>query len=149
MGLSFVIAAGPRQRIHWLRPYFTVSDSKLPCLSPPTTRRATVEVFDLASTLLINWQKEKLTACNQPARSLLASGPAGTQGHIFVQCQELWFFFPFVDRPYCPTYNISARTAHKTPFLCCSAVIAVETCLFAEPLLSNSCFIVAYFAVVA
>jgi hypothetical protein len=32
------------------RPYFTVSDSKLPFLSPPTTRRATVEIFDPAST---------------------------------------------------------------------------------------------------
>jgi hypothetical protein len=59
-GLSFIIATGPRQRSHsWVRvpwdsrPYFTVSDLRLPFLSPPTTRRATVEVFDLAST--INW----------------------------------------------------------------------------------------------
>jgi hypothetical protein len=56
-GLSFTIAAGPRQRSHsrvWVprdsRPYFTVSYSRLPFLSPPTTRRATVEVFDSAST---------------------------------------------------------------------------------------------------
>jgi hypothetical protein len=51
-GLSFTIASGPRQhsdfRIRvpwdtWL--YFTVSDSRLPFSSPPTTRRATVEVF--------------------------------------------------------------------------------------------------------
>jgi hypothetical protein len=56
-GLSFAIAAGPRQRSHswvrvpWdLRPYFTVSDSRLPFSSTPTTRRATVEVFDPAST---------------------------------------------------------------------------------------------------
>jgi hypothetical protein len=56
-GLSFTIAAGPRQRSHfrvrfpwdsW--PYFTVSDSRLPFSSPPTTRRVTVEVFDPAST---------------------------------------------------------------------------------------------------
>jgi hypothetical protein len=33
-----------------LRPCFTISDSKLPFLSPPTTLRATVEVFDPAST---------------------------------------------------------------------------------------------------
>jgi hypothetical protein len=54
-GLLFTIAAGPRQRIHsrvrvpwdsW--PYFTVSDSRLPFSSPPTTRRATV--FGPAST---------------------------------------------------------------------------------------------------
>jgi hypothetical protein len=48
-GLTFTIAAGPRQRSHfpfrvpwdsW--PYFTVSDSRLPFSSPPTTRRITV-----------------------------------------------------------------------------------------------------------
>jgi hypothetical protein len=57
-GLPFKIAAGPRQRSHsrvrvrvpWdSRPYFTVSDSRLPFSSPPTTRRVTVEVFDPAS----------------------------------------------------------------------------------------------------
>jgi hypothetical protein len=55
--LSFTIAAGPRHRSHsWVRipwdswPYFTVSDSRLPFSSPPTTRRAAVEVFDPAST---------------------------------------------------------------------------------------------------
>jgi hypothetical protein len=56
-GLSFAIATGPRQRSHsrvrvpWnSRPYFPVSDSRLPFSSPPTTRKATVEVFDPAST---------------------------------------------------------------------------------------------------
>jgi hypothetical protein len=56
-GLSFTIAAGPRQRSHsrvripWdSRPYFTFSDSRLPFSSPPTIRRVTVEVFDSAST---------------------------------------------------------------------------------------------------
>jgi hypothetical protein len=51
--LSSAVAAGPCQRIHsgvrvpWdSRPYFTVSDSRLPFLSPPTIRRATVNVFD-------------------------------------------------------------------------------------------------------
>jgi hypothetical protein len=45
--LSFAIATGPRQRSHsrvrvpWdSRPYFTVSDSRLPFSSPPMTRRA-------------------------------------------------------------------------------------------------------------
>jgi hypothetical protein len=56
-GLSFTIAAGPRQRSHfrvrvpwdsW--PYFTLWDSRLSFLLPLTTRRATVEVFDAAST---------------------------------------------------------------------------------------------------
>jgi hypothetical protein len=56
-GLSFTTAADLRQRSHsrvrvpwhsW--PYFTVSDSRLPFSSPPTTRRVTVEVFDPACT---------------------------------------------------------------------------------------------------
>jgi hypothetical protein len=57
MSLSSIIAAGSRQRIHsrvrvpWdSRPYVTVTDSRLPFLSPLTTRRTTVEVFDPAST---------------------------------------------------------------------------------------------------
>jgi hypothetical protein len=56
-GLSFTISACPRQRSHsrvgvpWgSQPYFTVSDSILPFSSPPTTRRATVEVFDAVFT---------------------------------------------------------------------------------------------------
>jgi hypothetical protein len=63
--LSFTIAAGPSQRSHsrvraqWdSRPYFTVSDLRLPISSPPTTRRVTVEVFDPASTRVFsrsNW----------------------------------------------------------------------------------------------
>jgi hypothetical protein len=56
-GLLFTIAAGPRQRsntrvlLPWdSRPYFTLSDYKLPFSSLPTTRRSTVEVSDTAST---------------------------------------------------------------------------------------------------
>jgi hypothetical protein len=56
-GLAFVCAAGPcqcnlsRVLVPWdLRPYFTVSDMRLPFSSPPTTRRVTVEVFDPAFT---------------------------------------------------------------------------------------------------
>jgi hypothetical protein len=56
-GLSFVHAAGPRQRSlsrvrvpldSW--PYFTVSNFRLPFSSPRTTRRVTVDVFDPAFT---------------------------------------------------------------------------------------------------
>jgi hypothetical protein len=43
--MSFTIAAGSRQPSH-----FSVSDSRLPFSSPSTTRRATVEIFDPAST---------------------------------------------------------------------------------------------------
>jgi hypothetical protein len=56
-GLPFAIAAGPCQRslslvrVPWdSRPYFAVSNLRLPFSSPPTTRRVTVEVFDPAST---------------------------------------------------------------------------------------------------
>jgi hypothetical protein len=55
-GLSFITVAGPRQRSHsrvrvpwYSRPYVTASDSRLPFSPPPTTRRATVEVFDPSS----------------------------------------------------------------------------------------------------
>jgi hypothetical protein len=55
-GLSFVYAVGScqrslsRVRVPWYsRPYFTISDLRLPFSSPPTTRRVTVEVFDPAS----------------------------------------------------------------------------------------------------
>jgi hypothetical protein len=51
-GLSFLYAVGPcqgslsRLRVPWdSRPYFTVSDLRLPFSSPPKTRRVTVEVF--------------------------------------------------------------------------------------------------------
>jgi hypothetical protein len=38
-------------RVPWdSRPYFTVSDSGFPFLSPPTTRRPRVEIFSRAST---------------------------------------------------------------------------------------------------
>jgi hypothetical protein len=56
-GASLTIAADPRQRRHSRvrvpsdsRPDFTVSNSRLPFSSPPTTRKATVEVFDPTST---------------------------------------------------------------------------------------------------
>jgi hypothetical protein len=56
-GLSFVYTAGLCQRslslfrVPWYsRPYFTVSDLRLPFPSPPMTRRDTVKVFDPAST---------------------------------------------------------------------------------------------------
>jgi hypothetical protein len=58
--LSFLCAAGPcqhslsRVRVPWdSRPYFTVSDLRHPFLSPPTTRRVTVEVFYPASAWVI------------------------------------------------------------------------------------------------
>jgi hypothetical protein len=61
-GLTFIIAAGPSQRSHsrvrfpwdsW--PYFTVSDSRLPFSSPPTTRGATVKVFYVYIPCILSW----------------------------------------------------------------------------------------------
>jgi hypothetical protein len=56
-GLSFTIATGLasavilRVQVPWdSRPHFTVSDSRLPFSTPPTTRRVTVEVIEPAST---------------------------------------------------------------------------------------------------
>jgi hypothetical protein len=37
--------------------------------------------------------EQKLTAGNQPARSLLTSGPGGTRGHIFVGCRDHYGVF--------------------------------------------------------
>jgi hypothetical protein len=69
MGLSFVYAAGScpnslsRVLVPWdLRPYYTVSDLKLPFSSPPTTRRVTMEVSDPAATrvTLVSYVKVKV-----------------------------------------------------------------------------------------
>jgi hypothetical protein len=88
MGLSFTNAAGPSQRIHsrvWVpwdsRPYFTLSDSRLPFLSAPTTRRATVEVFDPAST----WESESelLYDWRFTANQFIGAEPLETHGQNF------------------------------------------------------------------
>jgi hypothetical protein len=49
----------PEQSFSGPRPYFTVSDLRLPFSSPPTTRRVTVEVFDPASTRVSPRQRAK------------------------------------------------------------------------------------------
>jgi hypothetical protein len=76
--VSFTLAAGARQRSHsrvrvpWdTRPYFTVSDMRLPFSSLPTTRKVTVEVFDTAST----WQ----TALNSSQSHIATDGQSVSQ----------------------------------------------------------------------
>jgi hypothetical protein len=49
-GLSFTIVADPCQQSHTRVQVPWDSDSRFPFLSPPKTRRATVEVFDPAVT---------------------------------------------------------------------------------------------------
>jgi hypothetical protein len=72
-GLSFTIAAGPHQRSRSRfrvpsdsRPSFTVTDSRLPFSSPPTTRRVTVQVFDPAST-----QDSLLSCLSHPLKTVI------------------------------------------------------------------------------
>jgi hypothetical protein len=73
-GLSFKVAAGPRQRSYFRvrvpwdsRPYFTVSDSRLPFLYPPISRRTTVEVLDPASTRNFPYSSDKFSSYNVSA----------------------------------------------------------------------------------
>jgi hypothetical protein len=102
MGLSFTIAAGPRQHSHsqvrvprYSWPHFTFSNSSFPqpggldariytlqeqggpiippgtVSSPPTTRRATVEVFDSASARdwkVLGWCPRYITHRHGPCR---------------------------------------------------------------------------------
>jgi hypothetical protein len=46
------------------------------------------------------------------------------------------------------SYQQFRTTEQLTRFLCFSEIVAVETCLFVEPLLSNDYYILAYFAAV-
>jgi hypothetical protein len=93
--MLFTIVAGPRQRNHFRarvplnwRPYFTVSDSRLPFSSPPTTRRATVEVFDPASTReYSNIQSQSQSYIAIDGRSISKSwcrAPSGAHDQIFI-----------------------------------------------------------------
>jgi hypothetical protein len=98
-GLSFTTAAGPRQhsqsrvRVPWDSwAYFIVSYSRLPFPSPPTTRRATVEVFEPAST------REALRECPavtrvwvmlRPTVSLGIKHPSEAYDQIFITVRQL------------------------------------------------------------
>jgi hypothetical protein len=65
-GLSFTIAAGPRQSSHFrVRVPFAISDSRLLFSLPPTTRRATVEVSDPASTREV-WRRMNYVSFYDP-----------------------------------------------------------------------------------
>jgi uracil-DNA glycosylase len=103
-GLSFVSAAGPRQRnlslvlVPWdSRSYFTVSDLRLPFPSPPTTRRFTVEVFEPASTRVKVKVKVTLRLTVGQSVSL------GVEPHLGLMTRYLLLFdgygLVFVGRP--------------------------------------------------
>jgi hypothetical protein len=115
MGLSFVHVAGPCQRsftrvqVPWdSQPYFTVSDLRLLFLSPPTTRRVTVEVFDPASIWVMRGVvKVKVTLRLTVSQSvnLGVEPPSGTHDQIFIAVWQL-------QSCYCGSHHIaSAQTA--------------------------------------
>jgi hypothetical protein len=121
--VSLAIAAGARQRSHsrvrvpWVSwPYFTVSDSRLPFWAPPTTLRATVDVFDPASTRdeLLDWLTVLHIKCGHESR----------REHRSSVVVQLWLSDDM-------TYSIVACTAISTAcaentilllFTCCCLV---------------------------
>jgi hypothetical protein len=117
-GLLFTLTAGPRQRSHSrvrvpldLRSHFTASNSRLPFSSPPTTRRATVEVFDPASTrdfLEFTNPLPFITSTRPGYKSLclrissVATKPVSNSGQRFdcskrVRCRETCFNNPLTS----------------------------------------------------
>jgi hypothetical protein len=100
--LSFTIAAAPREpshsrvRVPWdSQPHFTVSDSRLPFLSPPTTRKDTVELFDPASTRddLILKVKVTLRLTVSQSVSLGVEPHLGPHDQIFFTVWSLKLYF--------------------------------------------------------
>jgi hypothetical protein len=89
-GLSFTVAAGPCQRSHsqvrvpwdsW--PYFTLLDSRLPFSSPLTTHRATMEVFDPASTVDASWNpRGRGPVIPRPLRSVRGYAKRREEGRV-------------------------------------------------------------------
>jgi hypothetical protein len=135
-GRSFVYAAGSCQRslsrvqVPWYsRPYFTVSDLRLPFSSPPTTRRVTVEVFDPASTR-VSLVKVRFTL------RLTCRAQSGAYDQIFITVSQVRSCFsgvPSLTRGRVvllvmagPRYITSARTAQKTPLQ--TALILLLAC---------------------
>jgi hypothetical protein len=108
-GLSFTTAAGARQRSHsrfrdpWNpRLYFTVSDSRLPFSSPPTTRRVRVEVFDPAYTrVAVSYSKSKSGPSHITTDGQSVS--LGVEPHLVLMTRYLLLFdsygLAFVGRP--------------------------------------------------
>jgi hypothetical protein len=132
--LSFTIDTGPHQRSHsrvrvpWdSRPYFTVSDSRLLFSPPPTTRRATVEVFDPASAReLLSWVWVWVLCYDRRSvgQSVLeqSTHPGPTTIYLLV-------FDNYSSEPYL-AYNLSARTNRKhSSCIIVSGFVDVGMCL--------------------
>jgi hypothetical protein len=107
-GLSFTNGVGSRQRSHFQIPlplawwpYITVSDSRLPFPSPPTTHGATVEVFDPNSTRSCRAEQSRAVAyCRQPA-SMITPGiePRWDPWPYICSVSRLLFFSSFIGSP--------------------------------------------------
>jgi hypothetical protein len=98
--LSFIYADGPRQRslsrvrVPWDSwPYITVSDLRLPFSAPPTTRRVTVEVFELTDK-----SKSKLLCDGRFTANqfVLASSPLRLMTRIFFPQLNPFDISPYV-----------------------------------------------------
>jgi hypothetical protein len=84
-------------------PYFTASNSRLPFLSPATTRRAKVGVFDPASTreYSCEWQSQRHIATDgQSISKSWCRAPSGVHDQIFI---TLWLLH-FVS-VWCPLWR--------------------------------------------
>jgi hypothetical protein len=86
-----------------LATYFTASDLRLPFSSPPTTRRVTVEVSDLASTRVnCQWaeQSRAVAYCRQPASTgTLGIEPRWDPWPYICSVSRHLFFSSFVVPP--------------------------------------------------
>jgi hypothetical protein len=125
-GLSFVYAAGSSQRslsrvrVPWYsRPYFTVSDLRLPISSPLTTHRVTVEVFDPASTLVTNLNYNRSSLCR------LRTDNRENISHVITSQRVYWL----ADCCLATSYNIRPL---RHIFHCCTLKV------FTEPLPRNA-----------
>jgi hypothetical protein len=94
--MSFTIAAGLRQRSHsrvrvlWdSLPYFTLIFS-----SPPTTRRATVEVFDLASNAMRSYLNGRLCSLEVSIRVSMENICCFRRNDLFSKSLHLSFSYP-------------------------------------------------------
>jgi hypothetical protein len=119
MGLSFIIAAVPRQRSHsqvripqdsWSN--FTLSDSRLPNLE------GQVPVFISHRNRVAQLYPQAL-------------------GSIFVASYDSQAYGGGFVASNAPAYNISARTTYKTPFFFCCVGVRCRGSMFTEPLLRN------------
>jgi hypothetical protein len=77
------------------QPYFTVTNLRLPFLSPPTIRRVTLEVFDRASTQVVWFQSESESEAHYDWRSVSLS--------VLVS-SPVWGSWP--DISYCLTVTV-------------------------------------------